>query len=75
MGSPGFDLRSWHTEVDCPLCTYPIWIRMIEVAAQVAVPCPGCKATIWLRDGDGSVHNANENIQREMNNLLRNLRF
>lgn len=75
MGSTGIDLLGVDIDVDCPRCTYPIWVRLVEVAAQVAVPCPCCRATIWLHDQDGSVRNANETIERELNDLMKNLGF
>lgn len=41
-------------EVDCPSCTYPLWIRLSEVVVQTAVRCPCCRVRIHLVDDRGS---------------------
>jgi hypothetical protein len=59
-------------DVSCPLCEYPIWVRLIEVVAHVAVTCPCCRARIWLSDSDGSVQNSGEEMERALDQVLKN---
>lgn len=60
-------------EAECPVCDYPVWIRLVEVVAGCAVFCPACRTRIWLKDADGSVQNAGDAIDDAMNELMRAL--
>jgi len=60
-------------EAPCPNCSYPVWIRLVEVVARCAVLCPACGCRIWLTDADGSVQNAATAAQDAMNDLMRQL--
>ena len=74
MASTGMSMLV-HVDVDLgsPVCQYPIWVRLIEVAAQVAVLCPACRRRIWLRDDTGSVQHAPAAIDHAVNEALADL--
>jgi hypothetical protein len=60
-------------EVDCPQCGYLIWVQYAEVVAQAAVLCPCCRTRIWLSDAEGSVQNAGDVIEQQVNQALKDL--
>jgi hypothetical protein len=60
-------------EVECPECGYPIWVQYAEVGAQAAVLCPCCRTRIWLRDAEGSMQNAGDVIEQQINQALKDL--
>jgi hypothetical protein len=60
-------------EVDCPACEYLIWVMWAEVVAQIAVTCPCCRARIWLRDAEGSMQNAGQVIEQQIEQALKGL--
>ena len=61
------------TEAACPNCAYPVWIRLVEVAAKASVLCPACRTRIWLVDPDASVHNAPIEVQRVIDEAMDDL--
>lgn len=70
-------MESWvlHTdlEVECPRCEYPIWVRGIEIVAQVVVTCPCCRARVRTIDADGSFQNGDRDIERQIEQALEKL--
>ncbi len=60
-------------EVDCPRCRYPVWVQYAEVVVQTAVLCPCCRIRIRLHDAQGSVHNAGQVIEQQINQALKGL--
>jgi hypothetical protein len=60
-------------DVDCPQCEYPVWVQYAEVVAQAAVLCPCCRTRIWLRDAEGSMQNAGDVIEKQINQALKDL--
>lgn len=62
-------------DVPCPICGYPIWVRLVEVVAQVAVTCPCCRARVWLTDSGGSVQNMGGEIDRALDQMFKNFKF
>lgn len=60
-------------EVDCPACQYPIWVTWAEIVVQAVVRCPCCRIQIQLRDAEGSMQNAGQIIEQEINQALKGL--
>jgi uncharacterized Zn finger protein (UPF0148 family) len=60
-------------EVNCPRCGYPLWVQYAEVVVQSAVLCPCCRVRIWLHDAQGSIQNAGETIEQQINQALKGL--
>jgi hypothetical protein len=73
VASIAYELLKSDSEVLCPNCTYLIWIRLVEVAAQTSVLCPVCRDRIWLIDDRGSVANAGDQIQGAFSDLADDL--
>ncbi len=67
-------LTSTEFDVPCPGCGYPIWIRLVEVAAQCSVLCPLCRKRVTLVDDRGSVAAVTREIERAMADLKRTLK-
>jgi hypothetical protein len=60
-------------EVDCPGCEYPIWITGGEIVAQAAVTCPSCRIRIWLIDDAGAFQNAGREVERHIEQALKEM--
>jgi Zn finger protein HypA/HybF involved in hydrogenase expression len=58
-------------EVECPKCTYPIWVKYSEIVVEVAVLCPCCRVTIALVDTRASMALAGVEIEREIDSVLK----
>lgn len=61
-------------DVPCPACSYPIWIRLVEVVVGTAVRCPACLCRVWLVDESGTVQNASRDVDRALEELGRSLK-
>jgi hypothetical protein len=60
-------------EVDCPACEYLIWVTWAEVVVRTAVTCSCCRTRIWLGDADGSMQNAGQIIEQQIEQALKGL--
>lgn len=60
-------------EIECPVCGYRVWITYAEIVAQTEIRCPCCRTRVWLRDSEGSAQTAGSLIERQIEDLLRNL--
>lgn len=60
-------------DTPCPGCGYPVWIRLVEVVAKTAVICPACRSRIWLIDDTGSVQSAGPQIERALNEMVKDI--
>ena len=60
-------------DVECPECTYPIWVKYSEIVAEVAVLCPCCRSVIGLVDSRASMALAGTEIEREIDRVLKGL--
>jgi DNA-directed RNA polymerase subunit RPC12/RpoP len=60
-------------ETDCPVCGYGVWIMYAEIVAQAAIRCPCCRTRIWFRDSEGSAQTAGAVIERQIEDLLKDL--
>jgi hypothetical protein len=69
-GTFRLSLLNSDSEVACPNCEYPFWVRLVEVVARCAVVCPVCRCRIWLHDADGSVQNAATELQDAVDDLM-----
>ncbi|MGI8702358.1 MAG: hypothetical protein ACR2JU_14370 [Nocardioidaceae bacterium] len=58
-------------EVDCPSCTYPVWVRYSEIVTQLSVLCPCCRTTIRLLDDRGTVVTAGDVVEQSIENALK----
>ena len=70
MGAFAYALLDTDVEIPCPICEYPVWIRLVEAIVQTAVRCPVCRTMIWLVDDRGSVRNAGQDIERAIGELF-----
>jgi DNA-directed RNA polymerase subunit RPC12/RpoP len=73
VASVAYELLNSDVDVPCPNCAYPVWIRLVEVAAQTSVICPACRDRIWLKDDRGSVANVGDQIQQALSGLTDDL--
>jgi hypothetical protein len=60
-------------EANCPRCGYLLWVQYAEIVVQSAVLCPCCRIRIWLHDAYGSVQNARQIIEQQINQTLKGL--
>lgn len=68
------DLRGMSLDVPCPVCQYPVWVILAEVAAGITVVCPCCRGTIRLVDSTGSVQAAPAIVQHALEDLAGQLK-
>lgn len=59
--------------VDCPRCGYAIDVELVSIRLESTIFCPCCKGRIQLVDGEASLHRAQKEIERAINNFSRNL--
>ena len=60
-------------EVDCPVCSYPVWVRYSEVVCEAAVLCPCCRTTIKLIDERGAAATAADVVEEVMQQAFKGL--
>ena len=60
-------------EVDCPVCSYPVWVRYSEVVCEAAVLCRCCRTTIKLIDERGKATTAADVVEEAMQQAFKGL--
>jgi hypothetical protein len=70
-GSTSSWILNSYLDVDCPECTYPIWVRGAEIIVGLPVVCPCCRLKIFLRDADSSVRRIGETLDRTIDAALK----
>jgi hypothetical protein len=71
-GSLAAQLLHADHEIDCPTCTYPIWVRISEIIARVPVICPCCRTRVFIIDQDGDLQNLGPVLESRLQQALRN---
>lgn len=56
-------------ELDCPRCGYGLEVDLVDARTHVSRFCPVCKTRLDLRDGDGSVYGAEQEIEAALKEL------
>lgn len=68
------DLAQHDIDAPCPGCSYPVWVLIAEVSAQITVTCPCCRARIRLLDPDGSMQSASARLNKAIDELSKTLK-
>lgn len=56
-------------EVSCPECGYGLELEITDVRCQVSRYCPACKTLLALRDGDGAIYGAEQDVTATLRQL------
>lgn len=71
--SLGAQLLHTDLEVPCPSCTYSLWVLWSEVAAQCIILCPCCRDRVHLIDDRGSMSDVGNQLESEIERMVRGL--
>lgn len=60
-------------DVDCPGCTYPVWVRYSELVVGATVICPCCRLRVRLVNERGSAVTEVEKMESAIEQALKGL--
>ncbi|MFD2871977.1 hypothetical protein ACFS5N_05825 [Mucilaginibacter ximonensis] len=64
-----FNIDEIWIDLECPACSYPDVVLMLEIRLESLVWCHNCKQQIQLNDADASVDAGKKQIDTAMNEL------